>query len=163
MSMDLFDHPDTVKTLIKNLRKLSTRMVLFQQTAAHSIGLVHTDFKTADILNEAGPLTAGELSKVTGLSTGSVTALIDRLEQAGYARREKDPNDRRRVIIVPVKENQCSIKEHFLPLNKSMTELCSHYNEEQLALISGFLEKTIAIHEKEIQAASRSEAKKEEL
>jgi DNA-binding MarR family transcriptional regulator len=156
--MDIFNHPELVKNLISSLRKLTTRSVLFQQIAAQSLGVVHTDFKTADILNETGPLTAGELSKITGLSTGSVTALIDRLEHAGYVRREKDPNDRRRVIIVPVKENQHCIKEHYAPLNQSMMELCGQYNEEEMSLIIGFIDKTIAVHEKEIQRASRSEA-----
>ena len=156
--MDFSNHPEQAKNLIKNLRKFTTRSVLFQQAAAHSLGVVHTDFKTADILNESGPLTAGELSKITGLSTGSVTALIDRLEDAGYVRREKDPNDRRRVIIIPVKEKQHIIKEHYSPLNKSMMELCAQYNEDELSLITGFIEKTIAVHEKEIQRASKSDS-----
>ena len=56
---------------------------------AHKMGVVHTDLKTADILNETGPITAGELSKITGLSTGSVTALVDRLEKAGYEEEKK--------------------------------------------------------------------------
>ncbi|HEY2420230.1 MAG TPA: MarR family transcriptional regulator [Neobacillus sp.] len=152
--MEIQNHPNLIKKLIQNLRKLSTRMVLFQQKAAQSLGVVHTDFKTADILNEIGPLTAGELGEITGLSTGSVTALIDRLEQSGYVRREKDPTDRRRVIIVPVKEKQHCIKENYHHLNKSMSELCSQYNQEELSLIIGFIEKTIAIHEKEIQRSN---------
>jgi DNA-binding MarR family transcriptional regulator len=149
--MKIQNHPDLIKKVIKNLRKLSTRMVLFQQKAAQSLGVVHTDFKTADILNEVGPLTAGDLGKITGLSTGSVTALIDRLEQAGFVRREKDATDRRRVMIVPVADKQRYIKEHYQPLNESMTALCAQYNEEELALIIGFIEKTIVIHEKVIQ------------
>jgi DNA-binding MarR family transcriptional regulator len=155
--MNLPDYPKLVKNVIKNLRKLSTRMVLFQQNAAHSLGVVHTDFKTADILNETGPLTAGELAKVTGLSTGSVTALIDRLELAGYVRREKDPNDRRRVLIAPIEERKAVIKEHYLPLNKAMTELCSKYNEEEISLIIDFIENTIKIHEREMKRFSEPE------
>lgn len=149
--MELKRNLDLTEMVIKNLRKLSARMVLFQQKAAQSLGVVHTDFKTVDILNEVGPITAGDLGKITGLSTGSITALIDRLEQSGYVKREKDPTDRRRVMIVPIKERQHLIKEHNQPLNQSMTQLCSQYNEEELSLINGFIEKTIAIHEKEIQ------------
>jgi|SRR5579875_1577422 len=149
--MTLSNHPERLKDLIRSLRKLSARMVLFQQKTAHSIGVVLTDFKTADILNETGPLTAGELGKITGLSTGSVTALIDRLEQAGFVRREKDPNDRRRVIIVPVKERHNEIKEHYASISMDMAELCAQYTEEELLLIIDFIEKTIAIHEKQIR------------
>jgi DNA-binding MarR family transcriptional regulator len=126
-------------------------MVLFQQKAAQKFGVIHTDFKTADILNETGPITAGELAKITGLSSGSVTALLDRLEHEGYVKRERDQNDRRRVIIVPVFTNQNFIKEHYSPLNKAMTELCSQYNEDELALITDFINRTIQIHEKEIK------------
>jgi DNA-binding MarR family transcriptional regulator len=155
--MELSNHPELKKDLIKSLRKLSTRMVLFQQKSAHSLGVVLTDFKTADILNETGPLTAGELGKITGLSTGSVTALIDRLEQAGFVRREKDPNDRRRVMIVPVKEKHKHIKEYYASLNNDMAELCAQYTEEELSLIIEFIEKTIAIHEKQIQGSEQAE------
>ncbi len=71
------------KTAVQLFRKLGTRTVLFHQAAAQALGLFPTDLKSADILNEAGPMTAGELGKKTGLSTGSVTALVDRLEKAG--------------------------------------------------------------------------------
>ncbi len=155
--MNIANHPEPSHDVIKNLRKLSTRMVLFQQFAAHSLGLAHTDFKTADILNETGPITAGELAKITGLTTGSVSALIDRLEQAGLVKREKDPKDRRRVIIVLVKNKHSLIRQHFLPLNIAMTELCSHYSEAELALINEFITQTSKIHEKEIQRLSKAE------
>lgn len=62
-------------------------------------------------------MTAGELGKKTGLSTGSVTALVDRLEKAGYVVREKDPNDRRRVVIVPLTASKRHIKDLFRPLS----------------------------------------------
>jgi DNA-binding MarR family transcriptional regulator len=155
--MNLDNHPELVGDLIHSLRKLSTRMVLFQQKAAHNLGVVHTDFKTADILNETGPITAGELAKITGLTTGSVTALLDRLEHAGYINREKDPNDRRRVIIVPVKNKQKPIAEHYAPLNKAMTELCSQYNVEELSLIMDFINRTIQIHEQEIKEPNQTQ------
>lgn len=151
-------YPDFMREVIQNLRKLSTRMVLFQQFAAHAVGLAHTDFKTADILNETGPITAGELAKITGLTTGSVTTLVDRLEQAGLVKREKDPNDRRRVIIVPIKDKKPQILQHFLPLNQAMNEMCSQYSESELALINEFIAKTSVLHEKEIQRLSEADA-----
>lgn len=154
--MNFSNHPEPSHDVIKSLRKLSTRMVLFQQFAAHSLGIAHTDFKTADILNETGPIPAGELAKITGLTTGSVTALIDRLEQAGLVKREKDPQDRRRVMIVPLRAKQPLIRQHFIPLNSAMTELCQQYNESELALINRFIEQTASIHEKEVQRLSES-------
>lgn len=87
--------------LTLRMRSLGTRTVLYQQYAASSLGLYNNDYLSVDILHEKGPITAGELSKLTGLATGSVTALIDRLEKNGFVRRQNDPKDRRKVIIVP--------------------------------------------------------------
>lgn len=87
--------------LTLRMRGLGSRTVLYQQKVATSLGLYNNDFLSIDILQEKGPITAGELSKLTGLTTGSITTLVDRLEKNGFVRREHDPNDRRKVIIVP--------------------------------------------------------------
>jgi DNA-binding MarR family transcriptional regulator len=142
-------HTEQVSILQQHLRKLSTRMVLFQQNAANSLGVIHTDLKSADILNELGPMTAGELGKITCLSTGTVTALIDRLEQAGYVTREKDPNDRRRVIIVPVEEQEAKIRKVYTPMAQAMSGLCTRYSEEELSLILDFVDQMTMVFEEE--------------
>jgi DNA-binding MarR family transcriptional regulator len=131
------------------LRKLSTRTILFQTHAAASIGVIHTDLKTADILNETGPITAGELGKITGLTTGTVTALIDRLESAGVVRREKDPSDRRRVIIVPISNKNDQIREIYQPLSQSVARLGANYTNGELELILGYINGLIDIYEDE--------------
>jgi DNA-binding MarR family transcriptional regulator len=107
---------------------------------AQKIGVSHTDLKSAEILNETGPITAGELSKITGLSTGSVTALINRLEKSGYVKRERDQLDGRRVMIAPIPERQEQIKSHYQSLSMATKELCSAYNEQELMLIDKFIE-----------------------
>ncbi|WP_413359758.1 MarR family transcriptional regulator [Bacillus subtilis] len=139
------------RTAVQLFRKLGTRTVLFHQAAAQALGLFPTDLKSADILNEAGPMTAGELGKKTGLSTGSVTALVDRLEKAGYVAREKDPNDRRRVVIVPLTASKKHIKDLFRPLSESTMDLCREYTEEELELIFSFVGKAADIMEKELE------------
>lgn len=139
------------KTAVQIFRKLGTRTVLFHQAAAHALGLFPTDLKSADILNEAGPMTAGELGKKTGLSTGSVTALVIKLEKAGYVAREKDPNDRRRVMIVPLTASKKHIKDLFHSLSESTMDLCREYTEEELELIFSFVDKASDIMEKELE------------
>ncbi|MEC1614248.1 MarR family transcriptional regulator [Bacillus mojavensis] len=138
------------KAAIQIFRKLGTRTILFHQAAAQALGLFPTDLKSADILNEAGPMTAGELGKKTGLSTGSVTALVDRLEKAGYVARERDPNDRRRVIIVPLNASKQHVKNLFRSLSESTMDLCREYTEEELELIFGFIGKASEIMEEEL-------------
>jgi DNA-binding MarR family transcriptional regulator len=125
------------------------RSVLFQQNMAQKIGVSHTDLKSAEILNETGPITAGELSKITGLSTGSVTALINRLEKSGYVKRERDQLDGRKVMIMPIPERQEQIKSHYQSLSTATKELCSAYNEQELILINQFVEEITKIMDKE--------------
>ncbi|WP_419882704.1 MarR family transcriptional regulator [Peribacillus sp. B-H-3] len=139
MSREFYSKEELTESLSQSLRKFSTRTVLFQQNVAYKLGVVHTDLKTADILNETGPITAGELAKITGLSSGSVTALINRLETAGYVKREKDPEDLRRVIIVPAKERQKDIRQHYTSLSRATKEYCTRYNEEELSLLNDFI------------------------
>lgn len=95
-------------------------------------------------------MTAGELGKKTGLSTGSVTALVDRLEKAGYVAREKDPDDRRRVIIVPLTASKKHVKDLFRSLSESTMDLCREYTEEELELIFSFVGKAADIVEEEL-------------
>lgn len=132
------------------MRGLGTRSVLYQQKIAVSLGLYNHDFIAVDILRESGPITAGELSKLSGLTTGSVTALVDRLEKAGYVRRENDPNDRRKVIIVPQYEHKEEVKEKYYALHEEMVKLADTYTEDELELITHFLEKANNVIENQI-------------
>ncbi|MDH6370214.1 MarR family transcriptional regulator [Paenibacillus sp. VTT E-133280] len=136
------------------MRGLGTRTVVYQQNVAASLGLYNNDFLSVDILREKGPITAGELSKLTGLATGSVTALIDRLEKNGYVRRQNDPNDRRKVIIVPLYENKEDVIDTYLPLHTAMVKLAASYTDEELALISQFLGKASTVLDEQIDHLS---------
>jgi DNA-binding MarR family transcriptional regulator len=138
------------------MRGLGTRTILHQQNVAASLGLYNNDFISLDILRETGPITAGELSKKTGLATGSITALVDRLEKIGYVRRENDPNDRRRVIIVPEYESKEEIRHTYESLHQAMLQLASSYKQEELALISQFLHNASTVLEEQIQLLSSS-------
>ncbi|WP_209860541.1 MarR family winged helix-turn-helix transcriptional regulator [Paenibacillus shirakamiensis] len=136
------------------MRGLGSRTILYQQNVAASLGLYNNDFISVDILRETGPITAGELSKKTGLATGTITALVDRLEKIGYVRREHDPSDRRRVIIVPQYEHKEEISNTYSPLHQAMLSLASSYTEDELELITQFLGKASGILEEQIQQLS---------
>jgi len=142
------------------MRSLGSRTVLYQQNVASTLGLYNNDFLSIDILREKGPITAGELSKLTGLATGSVTALIDRLEKNGYVRRENDPNDRRKVIIVPLYENKEEVGNTYAPLHSAMVKLAASYSDEELELITQFLDKASDVLEEQIRHLSSSSSGK---
>lgn len=130
---------ETLQNFVSQMRGLGNRTVLYQQVVATKLELNNNDYMSIDIMREKGPITAGELSKLSGLTTGSVTALIDRLEKHGYVRRENDPNDRRKVIIVPLYEDNEEVSNAYHPLHEAMMALGSEYTAEELELISRFL------------------------
>ena len=78
---------------------------MFGQTVANVAGISGSDLECLDFLNLEGRVTAGRLAEVTGLTTGAITGVVDRLEKAGLVRRERDEDDRRKVFIVTVPEN----------------------------------------------------------
>src|ERR671922_1747812 len=81
------------------IRAYQTSNDTWDQAMADHVGINRTDARCIDLLDQAGGMTAGELAKAAGLTTGAVTAVVDRLERAGMARRVADPSDRRRVRI----------------------------------------------------------------
>src|SRR5690349_1487298 len=96
--------PDEREKVVGDLvvlgRELSARTVLFHDAVASRVGLSATESKCLDIAVRSNePLTAGKLADATGLTTGAITGVLDRLERAGFIRREKDENDRRQVLI----------------------------------------------------------------
>ena len=120
-------------------RELSTVTILFHSALAEQFGLNATDWKCADILTRLGPLTAGQLSELTGLTTGAITGVIDRLEQGGFARRERDLQDRRKVIIQPVLEREQEVNALFGDLLQGYDELLAAYNNQELNLILEYM------------------------
>ena len=120
-------------------RAHSDATVLFHAAMADLAGMNLTDWKTLGVLQKRGPLRAGDIARETGLTTASVTALIDRLEQRGSVRRRGDPRDRRRVIV----EITPDALEAFAPLlestSRSLARLWQTYTTDELAVIADFL------------------------
>src|SRR5262245_42675343 len=130
---------ELIAALGDEFRQLSTATILFHQAIADRLGMNVTDHKCADILLGTGPITAGELARRTGLTTGAITGVIDRLEKAGFVRRAKDAGDRRRVIIEPLPEQiGRKIGPLFESIAQAMAELCGDYTMEELAVIREF-------------------------
>ena len=132
-----------LQALSEEARQFSTTTVLLHAAIAERLGLNITDHKAADLLIRRGPMTAGELADLTGLTTGAVTGIIDRLEKAGFARREKDPDDRRRVIVrIAMKPDvERRVGRLFGPLAETTAELAESYSDKDLGLILGFMQR----------------------
>jgi DNA-binding MarR family transcriptional regulator len=123
----------------EGFRKTSSLMQLLGQAAADRIGLNATDLNCLNILSFSGEMTAGELARATGLTTASITGVADRLEEAGYVRRERDPRDRRRVVIRLVLERALQdVAPAFLPLVLGWQGVVTQYSDDELRLIVEF-------------------------
>src|SRR6516165_9816487 len=88
-----------VPEVIGGLRALSTEMDRLDEVAAAHYGLNRTDMRALEIPGRGGPSQPTELARAIGFTTGGVTAVLDRLERAGYVRRRADPTDRRRLVV----------------------------------------------------------------
>jgi hypothetical protein len=123
----------------EGFRKTNSLAQLMGQAAADRIGLNATDLNCLNILSFSGEMTAGDLARETGLTTASITGVADRLEQAGYVRRERDPKDRRRVVIRLVLDNALrDVAPVFLPLVQSWQGIVDRYTDDELRLIVDF-------------------------
>ncbi|MCJ8010416.1 MarR family transcriptional regulator [Paenibacillus sp. KQZ6P-2] len=131
----------TQQALLHELRQNSARAVMFHQLISEKLDLNATDHKCLDFLNHSGQVTAGQLAELTGLTTGAVTSVIDRLEKAGYVVRDKDPNDRRRVVVKPAPEGATHIAPMFQSVMQSTLKILSQYNEQEMELILDFIRK----------------------
>lgn len=121
------------------IRRTGSIMQLIGQAAAERIGINSTDLNCLNMLSLAGHMTAGELARATGLTTASITGVVDRLEEAGFVRRERDASDRRRVVIHVKAERAASdVVPVFLPMIHAMLEMASRYTDSELTLILQF-------------------------
>jgi DNA-binding MarR family transcriptional regulator len=124
-------------------RTISAQNVLISQALAAQLGINASDFECLDLARhaEAEPVTAGKLAATTGLTSGAITGVLDRLERAGLVKRERDAADRRKVIVRPTSCVERTISPLFEPLHRSMTKMWASYSDTQLDLILDFLTK----------------------
>lgn len=124
-------------------RDFVSAVVVFHDLVGRCLGLSATDRKCLDLLSR-GPVTAGELARFTGLTTGAVTGIIDRLVSAGYAERVSDPLDRRRVVVSRTSHSRLDeiLPAVFGPLSEDMTAVMANYTKREIRVINDFLART---------------------
>jgi DNA-binding MarR family transcriptional regulator len=139
------DREEIIQAIIDKRREMSTETIMFHQAVADTLGLHITDHKCLDLIHYYGAMPAGRLGELTGLTSGTVTGTIDRLEQAGYVRRANDPKDRRRTIVEPIRNKKLERKHEaiFFPLHERMRNLLSSYSDSELSFLLDVLTKTL--------------------
>jgi DNA-binding MarR family transcriptional regulator len=132
---------ELVDELGLDLRRFAIGLQVANLEVAEAVGLNPTDLGCLCLLLLHGPSPAGRLAELTGLTTGAVTGVIDRLERAGFAQRALDPSDRRKVIVEPDEAKvEQELLPHFAQLSRATKpSFYKAYSEEELAAIGDFL------------------------
>lgn len=132
---------DLIAAIEDAVRDNGARGQLLHQAIAERFGLNPTDMKCVDLARSEPRLTAGRLAEITGMSTSATTAVLDRMEKAGFIERVRDPADRRRVIVVSTGRREQELAAAFSPLKDVMTAVLESYDDDQLALIAQFTQR----------------------
>jgi DNA-binding MarR family transcriptional regulator len=128
-------------------RELSTTSIFFHQAIASRLGLNVTDTRCFELMSRyaQGPLTAGDIARHAGLTTGAVTGILDRLEKAGLVERFRDASDRRKVFVRPCMEAMQRVGRLYEGLASASLQHASRYSTKELELIQDYLEGSLRV------------------
>ena len=132
-----------LQELDETLRKVGAQSVLISDLVATRVGLNSTDLECLDLLYLAGVTTAGTLARHTGLTSGATTAVIDRLERAGFVRRRRDTSDRRCVLVEVVPASAGRIQPLYAPLSSRLAQLNKRYEARELEIVVDYLSRAL--------------------
>jgi DNA-binding MarR family transcriptional regulator len=127
------------RATVDAVRGWQTDQDIFDEAAATYAGINRTDFRCLDILDRGGRMTAGQLATASRLTSGAVTAVLDRLEAAGYVHRIPDTADRRRVLIEVAADLRQRSMSIYAPIIKEGAEAMATYSDDQLEAILDFI------------------------
>jgi DNA-binding MarR family transcriptional regulator len=129
------------ETVIHSLRQFIAGSILYNQQIADRVGLRLTDMQCINALELMGPSTPGELARFTGLTTGGVTVMLDRLEKGGYLKREPNPRDRRSVLVRLNPAKAKKLQAFYGEVNERMEALLDATPERELRSVVNLLAK----------------------
>ena len=138
MSRDHDERRELLEQLGHEVRANQRATAIVDDATDALLGVNRTDGRCLDLLEQRGQMSAGELARESGLTTGAITAVIDRLGRAGYAKRVADPGDRRRVLIEPTAKAREMSRELFEPLIEMVEPYMARYSNADLQMLIDF-------------------------
>src|SRR6266498_4542348 len=130
-------------TAIKeSLRELSIQLSLLNHHVGAHVDLRDVDLDCLELINRHGPLSPSALARRAGLHPATMTGILDRLERSGWVARDRDPSDRRAVIVRALRDRNTELFRLYSGMNTSMDQLCAGYSDDQLELLADFLRRT---------------------
>lgn len=126
----------------ESLREMSSQLSLLNHQVSGQLGIKDVDYDCLDLIGRHGPLSPGALAKEAGLHPATITGILDRLERAGWVTRERDPADRRAVLVHARRDRGAEIFRLYTGMNTAMDELIGGYTEDELTVLADFLRRT---------------------
>jgi DNA-binding MarR family transcriptional regulator len=148
------------KELVGALLQAAPRVVAeglnFHLEVANQLGLSLTDLRYLQAISMIAPATPGDIAARTGLTSGAVTRMVDRLEQAGFVRRTRDTSDRRSVVVVPDEAATARVSGLYASMASAWTEVLSHYTVEQLRVILDLFQRMGELSSRQVEQLRQS-------
>jgi DNA-binding MarR family transcriptional regulator len=132
----------TTTAIKDSLRELSNQLSLLNHHVSAHVELRDVDLDCLELINRHGPLSPSVLARRAGLHPATMTGILDRLEQGGWVARERDPSDRRGVVIRVRRDRAPELFRLYSGMNTSVDEILAGYRDDQLELLADFLRRT---------------------
>jgi DNA-binding MarR family transcriptional regulator len=132
----------STRAIKESLRELNVQLALLNHRVAARLDLKDVDLDCLELIARHGPLTPSALARRAGLHPATMTGILDRLERGGWVTRERDPSDRRAVVVRALRDRNGELLRLYSGMNASMDEICAGYGESELELLADFLRRT---------------------
>ena len=126
----------------QSLRALSIQLSLLNHQVGAHLGLNDVDLDCLDLIARYGPLSPSVLAQRSGLHPATMTGILDRLERGGWVARERDPSDRRAVVVRALRNRNPELMRLYSGMDSSMSEICAGYGDAELEVLADFLRRT---------------------
>jgi DNA-binding MarR family transcriptional regulator len=130
------------RAIKESLRELSNQLSLLNHHVGTHVALKDVDLDCLELINRHGPLNPSALARHAGLHPATMTGILDRLERGGWVARERDPDDRRAVLVRVRRDRAAELFGLYAGMNASMDQLCAGYSDTELELLADFLRRT---------------------
>jgi DNA-binding MarR family transcriptional regulator len=122
-----------------SLRDVRNQLSMLNHRVSARLDLRTIDLDCLDLIARHGPLSPSALARRAGLHPATMTGILDRLERGGWVARERDPSDRRAVVLRAARDRAAEVVRLYAGMNGSLDEICSTYDETELELLADFL------------------------
>ena len=126
----------------ESLRELSIELSLLNHHVGTRVELKDVDLDCLELINRHGPLSPSALARRAGLHPATMTGILDRLERGGWVARDRDPSDRRAVLVRTLRDRSAELFHLYAGMNTSMDQICAGYADTELELLADFLRRT---------------------